>query len=137
MKELLVTLLSYVPSSNPYYKHLINNSTDEERSNKCVFILFDFCSTSTDATDDSFFQLVFFYSFKQDALSSSSFIPFTVFALNFHFQDKVFYLRQFILNFCSGQSEYKTGGKNECDLKTFSSVLFLANECHLAYIYIK
>lgn len=56
MKELLVTLLSYVPSSNPYYKHLINNSTDEERSNKCVFILFDFCSTSTDATDDCFFH---------------------------------------------------------------------------------
>lgn len=29
MKELLVTLLSCVPSLNTYYKHLINNSKDE------------------------------------------------------------------------------------------------------------
>lgn len=98
MKELLVTLLSYVPSSNLYYKHLINNSKDETLKQLRFFILFDFCSTSFTVANRwlYFFLLIFFYSFKQDALSSSSscFFHSVHSFFSFILKPKVFYLPQ-------------------------------------------
>lgn len=80
MKELLVTfMLSCVPSSNTYYKHLINNSKDETLKQLCSlslffsFNLFDFQVPQTQRR----LTVLAFYSFKQDAVSSFHLIPFT------------------------------------------------------------
>lgn len=126
MKELLVTLLSYVPSSNLYYKHLINNSKDETLKQLRFLSYLIFAQLlSQSQTDGCIFSSWFSSIHSNKTLCRLhrlvSFIPFTVF-FSFSLKPKVFYLPQInaihlIFLFRADRIERKKEQKWICDLK--------------------